>query len=381
MAIKKKIVIVVTSVLQINFFLVPHIKALSEIYDVTIILKNDHPEILAGLNFDAKILEVSIERKISPIKDLMALFSLYVIFRKNKFDLIHTMTPKAGLLGTLASWLHGCPIRLHTFQGEVWANKTGFFRVLLRACDVMVARLATHLTVVSFTERSFLIDEGVVSAEKVSVIANGSISGVDLDRFCLDQGVRRRVRKDLNVAVDETLFIYIGRLSPDKGIDELIAAFGRLSIHEPKVSLLVVGPDEGEFTPKLLKLNKNIPGRVNIRPYTPDPQNYMMAADVLVLPSHREGFGVVVIEAAAIGLPSIGTNVYGIQDAIVNHDTGLLFELGNSNQLSIAMQKLASDRSLRSLMGRNAKERVMLLFDQRLVVKEMLDFYSCLLSS
>lgn len=106
-----------------------------------------------------------------------------------------------------------------------------------------------------------------------------------------------------------------------------------------------------------------------------------MAADVLVLPSHREGFGVVVIEAAAIGLPSIGTNVYGIQDAIVNHDTGLLFELGNSNQLSIAMQKLASDRSLRSLMGRNAKERVMLLFDQRLVVKEMLDFYSCLLSS
>ena len=375
----KKIAIVVTSLLQIKFFLVPHIRALSEIYDVTIIVKNDHPEILAGLNLDAKILEVSIERKISPIKDLMALFSLCVIFRKNKFDLIHTMTPKAGLLGTMASWLHGCPIRLHTFQGEVWANKTGFFRVLLRACDVMVARLATHVTVVSFTERSFLIEEGVVSAKKISVIANGSICGVDLERYSFDKEIRGRFRNDFHVADDETLFVYVGRLSKDKGVNELIVAFERLSNLDPKVSLLVVGPDEDHFTFKLSQLNQKIPGKVNIISYTPDPQIYMMAADVLVLPSHREGFGVVVIEAAALGIPSIGTNVYGIQDSIVDNETGILFELKNSEQLCIAMQKLANDGSLRHLMGRKAQERVRLLYDQRLVVKEMLNFYRVIL--
>ena len=376
----KKIAIIVTSVLMVRFFLVPHILSLSKRYDLTLILKNDYPEILKEMNLPVRIIEIPIERKISLFKDFLALLRLVFCLKKERFDLVHTITPKAGLLGTIASWIVQCPKRLHTFQGEVWATKKGVYRILLKRLDCLVAKLSTNITVVSKTERDFLIEEGVISSEKSTVLANGSISGVDLNRFKFDRVVRENLRFQLDIKENEIIFLYVGRINKDKGVAELFGAFNSLIEEIDNVRLLVVGVNEDDcYINNVMNKFPNLSGYVKFVSYTSKPEEYMSASDVLVLPSYREGFGMVVIESAAVGIPSIGSDIYGIQDAIVNNITGLLFEVGNTKALSESMKLLSQNSLMRLQMGENAYRRVIKLFNQDNVVDEMVKYYSTLL--
>lgn len=376
---QKKIAIVVTSVLMVRFFLVPHLRELAKRYDVTLILKNDEPVILANMDLPVRLIIIPIERKISLWRDIHALFRLLLIFWREKFDLIHTLTPKAGLLGIVAAWMTAAPVRIHTFQGEIWANKTGFWRWLLRSLDILVARLATHLTVVSESERLYLIDEDIISAEKSCVLEKGSIGGVDLDRFRRNEDLRQKLRAEFSVDDQGMLFLYLGRLTEDKGLLELGSAFRRLAQERGDVHLLIVGPDEDGIREKLECSLHEFKHRVIFKPYTERPEDVMAAADILVLPSHREGFGVVIIEAAAAGVPAIGTNVYGITDAIVDGETGVLFEKGDVTDLGDKMNLLAADPQLRKYFGEQAYRRAVQDFDQRNVVKAFSGYYSNLI--
>ena len=378
---RKKIALIVTSVLMVRFFLVPHILSLSKKYDLTLILKNDHPEILKDMNLPVRVIEIPIERKISLYRDFLALLRLVFCLKKERFDLVHTITPKAGLLGTIASWIVRCPKRIHTFQGEVWATKKGLYRILLKELDRLVAVLTTNIIVVSKTERDLLIKECVISPEKSTVLANGSISGVDLDRFKFNKEVRYDLRLQLGIEDTQIVFLYIGRLNMDKGVSELFIAFNSLIEQADNVKLLVVGVDEDDFyTKKVLNKFPNLNGYVKSVSYTETPENYMSASDILVLPSHREGFGMVVIESAAVGIPSIGSDIYGIQDAIVDKLTGLLFEVGNASALCKSMKLLLQNHSMRLQMGENAYQRVVKLFNQNDVIAETLKYYDALLS-
>ena len=168
----KRIVIFVTSVYMVRFFLIPHLKALSQKYDVTLILNNDAPEILASIDIPVTIINLPIERKISLFKDFQVLLKSILLFRKEKFDVVHTMTPKGGLIGIVAAFIARIPRRVHTFQGEVWVNKTGFMRILLRMLDRLVSGLSTHLTVVSHGEREFLIQEKIIDKNNKCFISN-----------------------------------------------------------------------------------------------------------------------------------------------------------------------------------------------------------------
>jgi glycosyltransferase involved in cell wall biosynthesis len=377
----KRIAIIVTSVLMVRFFLLPHILSLSKKYDLTLILKNDHPEILKAMNLSVRVVEIPIERKISLFKDFIALLWLSFFLKKERFDLVHTITPKAGLLGMIASWIVGCPRRLHTFQGEVWVTKKGIYRTLLKRFDCLVAMLSTNINVVSETERDFLIKEGVISSEKSTVLANGSISGVNLNRFKLDKVVRENLRLQLGLKDTEIVFLYIGRLNKDKGISELFSAFNLLLEETSNVKLLVVGVDEDDYyVDSVLSKFPHLGDYIKSISYTSTPESYMSAADVLVLPSHREGFGMVIIESAAVGIPSIGSNIYGIQDAIVDSVTGLLFEARNIKSLSKSMKLLSQNSAMRLQMGENAYRRVAELFNQDNVVDEMVKYYDKLLS-
>lgn len=378
---KTKVALVVTSVLMVKFFLVPHISALSKKYEITLIMKNDFPEILKDLNLSVQTIEVPIERKISIFRDLFVLIKLIHIFYKCNFDMVHTLTPKAGLLGMIASWIAGCPRRLHTFQGEVWVTKKGIYRTLLKRFDCLVAILSTNINVVSKTERDFLIKEGVISSEKSTVLANGSISGVNMNRFKFDKEVRENLRLQLGLKDTETVFLYIGRLNKDKGISELFSAFNLLIEETGNVKLLVVGVDEDDYyVDSVLSKFPHLGDYIKSISYTSTPESYMSAADVLVLPSHREGFGMVIIESAAVGIPSIGSNIYGIQDAIVDSVTGLLFEARNIKSLSKSMKLLSQNSAMRLQMGENAYRRVAQLFNQDNVVDEMVKYYDKLLS-
>jgi glycosyltransferase involved in cell wall biosynthesis len=373
---KKRVAIVVTSVLMVKFFLVEHIRALSKQYDLTLILKNDYPEILKEIRLPVKIIEIPIERKISVLRDFYTLIRLIKIFSREKFNLVHTATPKAGLLGMLAAWLVRVPIRIHTFQGEVWSTKTGIYRLLLKFMDYLVGHLATKLTIVSKTEKDFLVKEGVILAKKSSVLLKGSISGVNLSKFKYNYARREKIRSSLGIAEDQTVFIYVGRINREKGIVELLSAFQKLKSKLLKSRLLIIGIDENDFFERFISENPEIKDSIDFIPFSQNPEQFMLASDVIVLPSHREGFGMVIIEAAGIGIPAIGSNIYGIQDAIVNRNTGLLFEKKCIMDLFEKMKWMVENPDARTLMGVNARKRVEKFFNQRDVVNAMLDFYS-----
>lgn len=374
----KRIAIFVTSVYMVRFFLVPHLKALSKKYDVTLIMNNDAPEILASIDVPVNIINLPIERKISLMKDFQVLLQSIILFRKEKFDVVHTMTPKAGLIGIVAAFIVCTPKRIHTFQGEVWANKKGFMRIFLRILDRLISWLSTHLIVVSHGEREFLIQEKIIDESKSFVIAEGSIGGVDLARFRPDVMVRDIKRKSLNYHEDDIVYLYIGRLNKDKGLITLRDAF--IKLHEEQyhahLKLLIVGPDEDDFEKLFIEtISPSLLSNIHFHPYTDKPERFMNAADILVLPSLREGFGVVIIEAAAVGLPSICSNIYGLQDALVKDKTGLFFKVQDSKDLSYQMRRLAYDKDLCQSLSQNAQVYVRDKFDQKCVIKKFLDFY------
>ena len=376
---RPKIALVLTSVLQVRFFMMPHLRALSSKYKLTLILKNDHPELLAGLDLPLNLVLAPIERPIRPLQDLKGLWFLWRLFRQERFDLVHTLAPKAGLLGMLAAWLSRIPVRWHTFQGEAWASRKGLMRVLLRASDRLVSTLATHVTAVSPSERELLIHEGILSRDKSCVLANGSIGGVDLNRFCPNPALRQSLRASLGLSPQDIQFLYLGRLNIDKGLVELAQAFALLAAEMPNVHLRLVGPDEEQMQALLTPIVASCRKRVTFADYTPQPENCMQAADVLVLPSYREGLPVVIIEAAGVQVPSIASRIYGTTDAVVDQQTGLLFTVRDVNDLRIQMHRLASDAELRQQLGRQARSRVEETFAQPLVIQAFLDHYQKLL--
>jgi len=375
---RPKLAIVTTTVLQVNFFLVPHLQALHKEFDVTLVVNNDFPDLLASLNLPVTIHFVNIQRKVSPVKDLITLFQLIAYFRLQKFDMIHSVNPKAGLLAMLAAWLIRTPVRAHIFQGEVWANKTGVWRFVLRNLDRLVSFCATHLTVVSQSERQVLINEKIISASKSRVLANGSIGGVDLDKFKPDPATRTELRALHSYTPEKIVFMYLGRLTREKGLEELAYAFGEIAADHPQTCLHLVGPDEDNVLDLYKPLLQQYPDRVRVLPFSKQPNVDLQVADVLMLPSHREGFGVVVIEAAALEIPSIGSRIYGISDALIEGETGLMFSVQNASELAQAMSQLL-DSTVRQRLGHAARHRVEKEFDQKLVLSAFVEYHRTLL--
>lgn len=369
---KESICLVVSSPLTINAFLLEPIKALSKHYHVHIVVNESADSISKTLE-NVDVLSVPIERKISPIRDLLALFKLVVIFRKYRFKAVQSVTPKAGLLAMLASFLSGISTRVHIFTGQVWATRSGTSRWIFKQMDRLISMLATDILVDSASQRQFLLDECVVDSSKSQVLAEGSISGVDTKRFKPDEQARLRIREELDIQDADTVFLFIGRLNRDKGVLDLATSFSQVT--DPGAQLLIVGPDETGIRSEMEKLLNNCLKRVHFTGFSARPEDYMAAADVLCLPSYREGFGSVVIEAAAVGIPAIGSRIYGVEDAIMDGQTGLLFEAGSSDELRSCMTRVISDHSLLMRLGENAKKRVFEQFTSEYLASAWLDYY------
>lgn len=359
--------------MTVHAFLQQPVRRLSEIYDVHLALNLHFDDSLAGLEDLVTVLPVSIERKIAPWHDLLALWQLIVLFRHHQFELVHSVTPKAGLLAMLAAFLAGVDIRIHTFTGQVWATRRGIARRALKSMDRLIALLGTYALVDSASQRQFLLDEGVLSVSKSGVLAEGSISGVDTAKFRPDAEARKRVRDGLGIVEADTVFLFLGRLNRDKGVLDLAAAFAR--VHDDSVHLLVVGPDEENIGKCMLELLGSHAKKVHFVGFASNPEEYMAAADVLCLPSYREGFGSVIIEAAAVGVPAIGSRIYGVVDAIRDGYSGLLFEARDIDGLYVAMKKLSTNRELRLQLGVQARERAGNIFSSEKLAAAWLEFY------
>lgn len=358
----------------------PHIAMLAEQCEVTLIANGTEQEFSSLLNQNVKLIHVDISRKVSLWQDIKALFHLYIIFRKKHFDVVHSLMPKTALLAMLAAFFAGVPHRIHTFTGQVWANKTGVARWGLKMLDKLVAKCATGLLTDSLSQRQFLIDQQVTDADKITVLGNGSVCGVDVERFKPNFTMRKQIRADLGIPDNAIVYLFLGRLNKDKGIQDLAHAFAELAFNMPRAHLLVVGPDEGGMDMMLKLILANCSGQFHRIGFTSKPEDYMACADVFCLPSYREGFGSVVIEAAAVGIPAVVSKIYGLTDAVVDGETGILHLPKSIEEIKRALLTLTNDVGLRTKMTKQAMTRAHTFFATDILVNAMRKYYQDLLS-
>jgi glycosyltransferase involved in cell wall biosynthesis len=369
----KNLCFVATIPAAVNSFLRGHIRASAKKWSVKIISSPEGAELLSDT--DAQFIPLSIERKVSLWQDLRALIKLVIIFRHERFDLLHSIMPKTGLLTMLAGCLSGTPGRMHTFTGQVWANKQGWQRMALKMCDKLIVSFATHILVDSRSQLDFLVSEGVLKHGEGKVIGYGSICGVDPDRFYPDAQIKSMVRRELNINQNAMVLLFLGRLNRDKGLLDLAAAFAEIARHKPDTVLLLVGAEEDVPFMRIQEICGT--GRDQLRRvgFTPHPERYMATADIFCLPSYREGFGQVIIEAAASGVPTVASRIYGITDAVEDGLTGLLFPPGNIAELTKALLALIEDQALRQKMGLAARQRILERFSGENITREQVVLY------
>jgi len=373
---KRRICVVVASEMTVRAFLVRQLRAMQAEYDLTVVVNTANVALLHELGIEGRLASIAIERRVSIRRDLAALWSLYRLLRHSRFDLVHSMTPKAGLLGMAAAWMTHVPIRIHTFTGQVWATRTGASRWFLRLCDVLIARMATERLADSPSQREFLVCEGVASTSALGVLGKGSVGGVDLATFKPDSAVRNAVRKRLGIQAEEVLLLFVGRLTRDKGVLDLAYAFRSVADEHSHVHLVIVGPDEESLRPAISSACGVHINRVQFFEQTDRPQDFMAGADVLCLPSYREGIGVVIIEAAACGVPAVASRIYGIVDAVEEGRTGLLHPAGDVAALTTELLRIARDGELRQSLGSAARLRAEREFPADRMVAAHLSFYS-----
>jgi len=322
---------------------------------------------------------VDIQRGISLGKDLKALFQLTKYFRSERFDAVHSVTPKAGLLTSMAGFFAGVPIRIHIFTGQVWANLKGPKRWLLKFMDKVLVLFGNHFLVDGEGQRQYLIQQGVLKEKNSTVLGKGSICGVNLERFNPDATMRAEARKVVNVKDDQIVFAFMGRLNHDKGLYELLPAFDKLAEDYKNVFLLLFGTDEENVASHFGEYKHLNDSNFLYYGLTREPQKMLQAGDVFVLPTYREGFGSSVIEASALNLPVICSDAYGVKDAMVDNVTGLRCKVGDVESLYNAMKAFVDNPGLIKKLGDAGRKRVIEDFDGVQMTQHWVDYYQELL--
>lgn len=322
-----------------------------------------------------RTIAVAMQRHISPVNDLRSLWKLIRTFRREKPDMVHSMTPKAGLLCMMAAWICHVPVRIHTFTGLVFPTSTGLKRKILMATDWLTCACATHVIPEGEGVKNDLVTNRI-TRKPLRVLGYGNVRGIDLNRF--DPENPEVIKSAEIIRREEVLtFIFIGRLVGDKGIPELVKAFCRLNKELPDTRLLLVGREEPQLDP----LDNNTLKEISDNPaieavgQKSDVRPWLLASDIFILPSHREGFPNVVIEAGAMGLPSIVTDINGSREIIHNGENGLIVPSKNADALYEAMKELAETPEGIRAMAANARPMIASRFEQSFVRQCLKDYY------
>lgn len=374
-----KICYVATVPLTIRSFFIPQIKFLSnQGFDVSVICSPDD-SIALELGENITFIPVEIPRGISVVGSLKAMKNLYNVFKKEKFDLIQYSTPNAALYTSVAAKLAGCNIRNYHLMGLRYLGTEGFGKVILKTLEKMTCRFSTHVECVSRSNMEMGIREGLFPKEKVTVVWNGSSGGVDLSRFDYSKREqwRKEVREELGYTDSDFVYGFVGRITGDKGINELLQAYFSLRTTD-KLFLIGRTEDNQTLSPQLIEKTKNDPN-IQIHPPATDIERYFAAIDVLILPSHREGFGNVIIEAAAMGVPAIVSDIPGPTDAIERDKTALVVPVKDAGALAKAMKEIKSRDYV--TMGQNAVQYVREKFDSGMLCEKILERKQELLST
>jgi glycosyltransferase involved in cell wall biosynthesis len=353
---------------------------MKDYYEVTAISSDKENLEKVGKSQNIPVYVVEMTRKITPWKDLKALWQLYRYLKKEQPLIVHTHTPKAGTIGMIASKMAGVPHRLHTVAGLPLLEINGAKRKLLNLVEKITYSCASKIYPNSKGLKNIIIQEGFCKPEKIKIIANGSTNGIDTQFFNpekIPNEALLNLKKSLGIHPDEFVFVYVGRLTGDKGINELLVAFQRIATELNYTKLLLVGFFESELDP----LNKNTLSEIENNkqvifvPFQKDVRPYYAVSNALVFPSYREGFPNVVLEAGAMGLPSIVTNINGCNEIIEDYKNGILIPTKDTVSLFMAMKKIVSDTTLRSYLQQNARPMVISRFEQITLWKALLDEY------
>lgn len=345
-------------------------------YEV-VLLSSPGPEMEAIAEKEGvKTIAVPMERHISLKKDVVSLFKLIKVFRRERPQMVHSMTPKAGLLCMVAAWLTRVPVRVHTFTGLVFPTAQGLKRKILMLTDAITCACATHIIPEGEGVKADLQNNGITK-KPMKILGYGNVRGIDMTRFSRRESIMR-MAENLRDS-DVFTFLFVGRIVRDKGINELVAAFKRLNEEFPKTRLWLVGRYENSLDPITKESQQIIEENQSI--FALGMKNgdeliaYYAASDCFVFPSYREGFPNTVIEAGAMDLPCIVTDINGSREIISQGENGIIIPSKNEEQLYKAMKQMITDEKGRKKMTGNARKMIADRFEQSFVRQCLYDYY------
>ena len=333
---------------------------------------------------------INMSRKITPFQDLKSLWEMWNFLRKEKPQIVHTHTPKAGIIGMLAARLAGVPHRLHTVAGLPLMEATGIKRKILNFVEKLTYSSATRVYPNSKGLYNFILQNNFTQSNKLKIIANGSSNGINTTFFSpaqVSEIEKITLREKLNIQPDDFVFVFVGRIVSDKGINELIKAFSELQAAENNeltgIKLLLVGGLESDLDPlnpeTLAEINQN--KDIISAGFQQDVRPFFAISDALAFPSYREGFPNVVMQAGAMGLPSIVSDINGCNEIIVEGENGLIIPSKNVEKLKEKMLTLARDKNLYIKLKENSRRMIENRYEQSVVWKALLEEYEGLLQS
>lgn len=377
-----KIIRATTIPMSLNAFCNGILKELNEKYEVVALTSPGSELPVIEEREGVRTVKVPMERHISLVKDIQALIKMIGVFSKEKPTMVHSMTPKAGLLCMIAGKLTGVPVRVHTFTGLVWPTEKGLKRCILMLTDRLTCACATHIIPEGEGVKNALI-AGKITHKPLKVLGYGNVKGVDMYKCSRRPEVIKiaeKLRKE-----DCFTFLYVGRVVRDKGINELCSAFERLHNDYPHTRLILVGPYEDNLDPISEQSRKIISENDAIEAVGAKGGDellaYYAAADCFVMPSYREGFPNTVLEAGAMGLPSIVTDINGSREIIKQGENGVVIPSKDADALYDAMQQMVHDGKERERMAGNARKMIADRFEQGFVRKCLYDFYDEILQN
>ncbi|MDQ0256584.1 glycosyltransferase involved in cell wall biosynthesis [Evansella vedderi] len=364
---RKKICFVTTTSLTIKTFLLGQLIFLSKNgYEVTVICNHDI-KLKQLLPKDINYKPITMKRGIKPLNTIKSIYQIYKILRVGKYDIVQYSTPNAALYSAIASWVAKIPIRLYCQWGIRYVGFTGWKRGLFKVIEKLVCSLSTNIEPDSNGNLEFSHREGLYNKDKSKVIWNGSANGVELEKFVFSKKEiwRSRIRDKYDIDFRDIVLGFIGRLDKDKGVNELLGAFKIILSKYPMTKLLMIGSDDKNegLDQELLQWSRSTDA-IKYTGFTNEVEKYIAALDIFILPSYREGFGSVVIEAEAMGVPVIVTDIPGPIDAMKPGETGLTVPKATVQPLVEAIEQMIVNPKMREKMGENAKSFARTNFDQ-----------------
>jgi glycosyltransferase involved in cell wall biosynthesis len=377
---KKTLIRITTVPLSLDKLLEGQLHFMNEYYKVIAISSDKNYLGKIGEKEQVETFHLEMTRQITPIKDIISVVKLFFFLRKTKPFIVHSHTPKAGIVGMLASKLAGIPHRLHTVAGLPLLEAKGIKRKVLNFVEKFTYSCATKVYPNSFAMQEIIIENNFCKKNKLHVIANGSTNGINVDYFnpnLFSEIQKNELREKLKISNGDFVYIFVGRIVADKGINELITAFDSISKTNTNVKLLLVGDFEDELDPVFPETKSIINSNKNCIAvgYQNDVRPYFAIANCLVFPSYREGFPNVVMQAGAMNLPAIVSNINGCNEIIINNKNGIIILPKNEDKLYKAMCLLYSDEQLRDNLILQSRELIVSRYNQKIVWQSILNEY------